>query len=78
MVENVIGYSLDVDNVGCILDVAVLYSCETLTRACTFFLVKEYNKVKSTDGWKQMSEQTREVVKEQVSVWGLNPTWPIG
>eukprot|EP01118_Nematostelium_gracile_P005473 TRINITY_DN1733_c0_g1_i3.p1 TRINITY_DN1733_c0_g1~~TRINITY_DN1733_c0_g1_i3.p1 ORF type:complete len:693 (+),score=162.87 TRINITY_DN1733_c0_g1_i3:223-2301(+) len=75
MIENVIGYSLDADNVGCIADVAVLYNCETLTRACVFFIVREFSKIARTDGWKEMSQTTREVIKEQCSLWGVEVSW---
>jgi len=72
IVENVCGYSLDVDNVGCLLDIAVMYSCDTLNRACMFFILRDYNKVIGTEAWKNMSEQALEVVKKQSELWGTN------
>lgn len=69
IVENVCGYSIDVDNVGCLLDVAVLYNCEMLVRACMFFVLKEYTKVKGSEAWLNMADSTKETVRKQAAMW---------
>lgn len=84
-VESVCGYSLDVDNVGCLLDVAVLHTCDTLIRfdncffsimmfcrACMFLILREYNKVRTTEGWEGLSEEAKDAVRKQAEVWGVS------
>lgn len=72
IVENVIGFSLDYENVGCILDVAITYSAPVLQKACLFFSMREYTKVKNTDAWKEMSPVAQELVSETFKQWGID------
>jgi hypothetical protein len=37
-----------------------------------FLILREYNKVKSTEGWEQLSDEAKEVVKKQAEVWGVS------
>jgi len=71
LVENVIGFSLDVDNIGCIVDLSDTYDCQALWRTCTFFIVKEFKKVKHTSGWKEMNPETKKKMVAAVKRWGV-------
>jgi hypothetical protein len=37
-----------------------------------FLVLREYSKVKHTEGWESLSEQTKEAVRLQSQVWGTN------
>jgi hypothetical protein len=69
ILESVIGYSLDVENLGCIADVAIELSCETLSRACVYFTLKQYKAVQKTEGWKQMMPATKEYLAKASQAW---------
>jgi hypothetical protein len=71
MVENVVGYSLDIDNVSCILEVACLHEFLALQRACLLFIVKEYASVKKTEAFKKMNQQASDFVFQNAPLWGL-------
>lgn len=74
MVENLVGYSLDTENVSCILEVACLHEFFSLQRACLMFIVKEYSAVKKTMSFKQMNQQASDFLFENAPLWGLSLT----
>jgi hypothetical protein len=47
----------------------------TVYRASMFLLTREYEKVKHTDGWNEMSDRAITLVKKQASIWGITPVW---
>lgn len=40
-----------------------------------FYVMKDYNKVRGTDAWKNMSPQACELAMKYSSMWGVN--WKI-
>ncbi len=40
-----------------------------------FFIIREYTKVKRTDGWEEMSAEARRVVLEQSALWSVTTEW---
>ncbi len=68
--ENTIGYSLDNENVGCILDVAVTYNFDRLKRACFSYAFHNFQIVKKTETWKSISIEAKEYFSTTAESWG--------
>lgn len=71
IIETIVGYSIDAENVGCIYEVAMLYKCKKLKRACLYFLLSNFNAVKSYDSWTELSEEVREKIFKKAEEWGV-------
>lgn len=72
IVESLLGYSLDVDNVACLYPVAVMYEAQVLERACEFFMAQFLAQVKATEAWADLPPELKAKVEEQTIKWGLN------
>ncbi len=40
-----------------------------------FLVLREYNKVKTTEGWIALSEEAKEALRKQREIWGT--TWDV-
>ncbi len=40
-----------------------------------FLILREYNKVRVTEGWGELSDQAKDAVRNQAKVWGV--TWDV-
>jgi hypothetical protein len=71
LVESLLGYSLDVDNVACLYPVATLYNAQVLERACEYFMAQYLPQVKASDAWADLEPALKAKVEEQTVKWGL-------
>eukprot|EP01130_Rhizamoeba_saxonica_P014315 TRINITY_DN6248_c0_g1_i1.p1 TRINITY_DN6248_c0_g1~~TRINITY_DN6248_c0_g1_i1.p1 ORF type:complete len:753 (-),score=146.98 TRINITY_DN6248_c0_g1_i1:51-2309(-) len=69
IMESIVGFAIDVDNVACILEISLLYECERLSNACLFYIITSWNKVRYTDAWKESGDGVREAVKNKATQW---------
>jgi len=71
MVESVVGYAIDVENAACIYDVAKLYSCGRLQKACEYFIFGNYSAIVGTDAWNEMDAENRDHLVAQAKTLGV-------
>lgn len=72
IVANVIGYSLDVENVSSILEASKTYQFEPLERACEFFIASNWYSVIKTDGWKELGAEIQGSLTKKFSELGIS------
>jgi len=72
IMESIVGFSLDWENAACILEIAVLYKCKKLELACLYFIASNYKKVKSSDAWKEMGHEYRDLVIQTAEEWKID------
>jgi hypothetical protein len=70
LVESVVGFSLDVDNVSSILSIAWSQQMPQLARACKFFILSHWRAVSSTKDWLEVDEVVRKKLAETARNWG--------
>lgn len=71
IVANVIGYSLDADNVTGILTSAKHYSVKALAKACYFYLLSHWSAVRKTSGWRDLPQNLRTKILARAAEWGI-------
>jgi hypothetical protein len=71
IIETIVGYSIDAENVGCIYEVAMLYKCKKLKRACVYFLLSNFNAVKSYESWQELSDEVKDKIFKKAEEWGV-------
>lgn len=71
IVANVVGYSLDYENVTGILASSILYSIKPLAHACYFFILSNTHAVKRTQGWKELDHELRAKILKRAEKWGV-------
>ena len=69
LVESVVGYSLDVDNVSSILSIAWTHSMPHLSRACKFFVISNWSTVTSHPDWQSVDIAVKEKLHSTALKW---------
>eukprot|EP01119_Soliformovum_irregulare_P024572 TRINITY_DN8842_c0_g1_i1.p1 TRINITY_DN8842_c0_g1~~TRINITY_DN8842_c0_g1_i1.p1 ORF type:complete len:646 (+),score=167.29 TRINITY_DN8842_c0_g1_i1:56-1939(+) len=64
--ENIIGYNLDVDNVCSIYGLAHDHQLHRLKPCCMFFMLNNRLKIKSTDGFRELSDELRANIQKEI------------
>lgn len=72
IVANVIGYSLDVENVSGLLASAKHYSVKPLAHACYFYILSHWSAVRATEGWKELGHDLRVKIIARATEWGID------
>jgi len=62
IMESLVGFSLDTDNAGCILELAYTYKCPKLLSALYYFTINNWSGVKTTQGWRTLSNEIKDSV----------------
>jgi Leucine-rich repeat (LRR) protein len=73
LVESVVGYSLDVDNVASILTIAWTHAMPQLARACKFFVISNWNSVTAGPDWNSIDPAVREKLHQTAVKWKVTP-----
>ncbi len=71
IVSSLLGYSIDVENAACLLQVAVLYNAWVLERACASFIILHAKSVARTEAWRELPRETKEYLKQKAIEWGF-------
>jgi hypothetical protein len=71
IVESVVGYSLDLNNVTSILMTASMYQLQKLARACKFFVLSNWEAVAKSEGWQECSPAVRDKLTKTAISWGI-------
>jgi hypothetical protein len=71
IVESVVGYSLDTENVTSILTLSLLYSLARLGRTCKFFILSNWESVTRSPGWSELPESIRNKFFDTAAKWGI-------
>jgi len=59
LMEGVVGWSLDLDNVYGVTDLAVTYDCKLLQNSCFSFCITNWAKVARGNDWKELRPEVR-------------------
>jgi Leucine-rich repeat (LRR) protein len=69
IVESIVGYSLDLENVSSLLTLAVDQQMKTLARACKFFVLSNWNAVTSHADWLDVPESIQNAITRTAKKW---------
>lgn len=70
MVEGIVGYSLDTQNVCGIMTTASILSLPKLARACKFYVLANWKAVTRTEAWKETPKALKDKLAEAAEQWG--------
>jgi len=63
IVENILGFSIELENVCFLLDIANLYTCNSLYASCMVFIIQNYTAAKCTDSYNNLTEELKTQIR---------------